>query len=260
MKLLLILCFLLSSCASYVNNIHKQIDRENSRNKDGAQKQNKFGMYRNNGMYPREHQDRVTLTKSVIADDSVLANNYEPRVKRDYRSNQQRVTAKDLNDNDSSGSLWTNDKSDGYLFSKDVHKRGGDIIVVKVQAKLKNDITAELKRAFPAPKKKLAKDSKKGDKNKKDSDKNADVAKDDNKDNKEEEHASDETKIYDQISSVVVEEVSKDYILLRGQKEVIFRSNKHAVELQVLVPRKEVLEDDSVLSAHILESNIVVLR
>lgn len=241
--------FLFFSCAGYVNSIHKEIDGH-GKNK----KKDNFALYRKN---KKGINDKITLTKG--AED---AEEFEPRIKRQYKPlAKARVSAQDLQDNDSAGSLWNSETADGYLFSRDAFKKSGDIIVVKVQGKLKNEITSELKRAFPAVKKKVSKDKDKDKaKDGKEGEKPEVAKSDDNPANKEEEHVSDETKIYDQISSVVIEEVNKDYVLLRGQKEVIFRSNKRFVELQALIPRKDILEDDTVLSSHILESNISIVR
>lgn len=253
----ILLCTLLLffvSCAGYVNSIHRELDGNSGKKKN----KDNFSLYRKKkGGNPN---DKITLTKG-----SEEAEDFEPRIKRQYKPLvKARVSAQDLQDNDSAGSLWSSETADGYLFSRDAFKKSGDIIVVKVQGKLKNEITSELKRAFPATKKKTVKKDDKDkdkDKEKKDGEK-TDVAKDEpgNPANKDDEHVSDETKIYDQISSVVIEEVNKDYVLLRGQKEVIFRSNKRFVELQALIPRKDILEDDTVLSSHILESNISIVR
>lgn len=244
--------FLFVSCAGYVNSIHKEIDGHKKKKKDN------FSLYRKKKGSAID--DKITLTKGP--DDE---GDFEPRIKRQYKPvAKARVSAQDLQDNESAGSLWSSETADGYLFSRDAHKNNGDIIVVKVQGKLKNEITSELKRAFPAPKKKTVKkdkdkDDKEKDKDGKDGEK-TEVAKNDDANNKDEEHVSDETKVYDQISSVVIEEVNKEYVLLRGQKEVIFRGNKRFIELQALIPRKDILEDDTVLSSHVLESNILVVR
>lgn len=245
--------FLFVSCAGYVNSIHRELDGKNGKKKP----KDNFSLYRKKKS--GNLNDKITLTKGPEETED-----FEPRIKRQYKPvTKARVSAQDLQDNDSAGSLWSSETADGYLFSRDAFKKSGDIIVVKVQGKLKNEITSELKRAYPVAKKKSVKDdkNKEKEKDKKESDK-PEVAKNEENptNNKDEESVSDETKIYDQISSVVIEEVNKDYVLLRGQKEVIFRSNKRFVELQALIPRKDILEDDTVLSSHILESNISIVR
>ena len=246
MKILVIfLSLFLFGCSNYINQLNRSMDKDYSKKK----KKDSFDMYRKNGQ-SFDPKNPLTLSSSNP--------NFEPRIKRQYRPSNKRVQAKDLIDNDNNGSLWSSELADGYLFARDSHKKNGDIIVLKVQGKLKNEITSELKRAFPAPKKKkkpaAAKDAADA---KKPGTPGADekVAKDSN-----EEDVAEDTKVYDQISSVISEEVNKDYVLIRGQKEVIFRSDKHLVEVQALIPRKDLAEDDTVLSANILESNITVIR
>lgn len=250
MKILLfLLTFIFVSCGSYVDSLHREMDGRNAKSK----KKDKFSMYRNGKGKNGEEENKVTLTS--LAQDPTL--NYEPKVKRNYRPLTKRTSARDLVDNDNAGSLWSSELSDGYLFARDAHKKIGDIIVMKVQGKLKNEITAELKRAFPAPKKKKKPEGEPKDPKKKDAKSEEKVAQKEAADEKED---AEESKVYDQVSSVIAEEVNKDYVLIRGQKEVIFRSNKHLVEIQALIPRKDLQEDDTILSSTVLESNITVLR
>lgn len=248
--LLLLISFLFVSCGSYVDSLHREIDGSNRKSK----KKDKFSMYRNQKGKGMENDEKVTLT--ALTQDPTQ--NYEPKVRRNYRPLAKRTSAKDFVDNDNAGSLWSTEMADGYLFARDAHKKIGDIIVMKVQGKLKNEITAELKRAFPAPKKKKKADAEAKDGKKKDA--KADEAQVAQKESADEQENAEESKIYDQVSSVIAEEVNKDYVLIRGQKEVIFRNNKHLVEVQALVPRKDLQEDDTILSASVLESNITVLR
>lgn len=219
-----------------------------------AKKKDQFSMYRG------DKKGQSYDPKNPATLSNLENNNFQPKIKRQYNPVNRRTQAQDLVDNDHSGSLWGGQSHDGYLFARDVYKKHGDIIVMKVQGKLKNDITAELKRAFPSPKKKKKAAAKKGAVGpdgkpaKPEEEKVADATP------KDEQDVAEDGKVYDQISSIIAEEVNKDYILLRGQKEVIFRSDKHMIEIQALVPRKDLLEDDTVLSSTILESNVTVVR
>ena len=67
-------------------------------------------------------------------------------------------------------------------------------------------------------------------------------------------------KIYDKISGTVMEEISKDYILLRGRKDVIFKKEKRSIEVQGLVSRKDIMENDYVNSDKLLDSRVFILR
>ena len=67
-------------------------------------------------------------------------------------------------------------------------------------------------------------------------------------------------KIYDKVSGTVMEEISKDYILLRGRKDVIFKKEKKSIEVQGLVSRKDIMENDYVNSDKLLDSRVFILK
>jgi flagellar basal body L-ring protein FlgH len=56
-----------------------------------------------------------------------------------------------------------------------------------------------------------------------------------------------------------VEELNKDYIVLKGRKEVIFKKEKRSIEVQALVSRKDIMENDYVNSDRLLESRVFIL-
>ncbi len=244
------LCLLLTSCASYVNSMHRQIDREEGRAADTKNSLNDpYSAYREQG-FKREGADRRPIQNPNSLSQLNPTNNNEvnPPVKRDYRG---RTSAKDFVDDGGSGSLWVNAPG-GSLFTTDTTKNVGDIVIINVQDNLRGQISSELKRAFPeaAPKKKdpaaQAADPKaatapaappaadKGDEL--------------------------ETKVYDKISGVVAEEINRDYFLLRGKKEVVFRKEKRFIEVQALVARKEISDNDSINSDRLVESRVIILR
>lgn len=227
----------LSSCASYINKMHNQIDQENaSFNQQAQDGKNRFDMYRGQAKQKLEYARKSSRD----------IKNLSPAVKRQYANQKRRYTADDIYDTKSYGSLWSGRGQNNFLFAKNNIKRNGDIVVIKVQDKLKTEISLELKRAFP-PKKVPPKDPKKKEEEKKDG-------------NEAASNSGDSEKVHDSISSVVVEEINKDYILLRGRKEVLFNYYKHIIEVQALVARRDIMDDDSVMSSKILESNVVVLR
>jgi flagellar basal body L-ring protein FlgH len=123
------------------------------------------------------------------------------------------------------------------------------MVIINVLENLRNQISAELKRTFP-DKPKPGEAS--GDQGKTDS-KSAPAA----PANAQAEEM--DMKIYDKISGTVMEEISKDYILLRGRKEVIFKKEKRSIEVQALVSRKDIMENDYVNSDKLLESRVYVL-
>ena len=246
---LIIFSLTLSSCANYISQMHREFDRA-----EGApppMQRDKFALYRQNKM----RQQRKPLINSE-------SNPYVvPSVKRDYQPQnapRKRYKANDLADNAGDGSLWSGvEGRNNFLFTENREKSNGDIILIKVAGKLKNEITAELKRAFPAPvktKKKKGEEEKEGDAGKAPASATAPAGGDD----KEVDASSD--KIYDRISSVVVEEINKDHILIRGRKNVLYHNRKRVVEVQALIARRDVLDDDTVHSNRILESQVMVLR
>lgn len=249
---LLLLLFNLASCASYVNSIHRQIDREE---KLGAREDNyqrdRFASYRQQDRFHPENDKRPIknpLTYSLGSDPS---GTMRPPVKREYRP--QRYQADDFVDNGNSGSLWANQGNSASLFTYQNDKRTGDMVIINVLENLRNQISAELKRVFPDKPRRSGKElSDKGGAGDKKSALTPPTS--GNKDDNEM-----DMKVYDKISGTVMEEISKDYILLRGRKEVIFKKEKRSIEVQALVSRKDIMENDYVNSDKLLESRVQIL-
>lgn len=235
----LILLFILSSCANYINKIHSDLDRAEgiTAQRTKAQHENTFDQFKKNSLPSSNSQS-----------------NYMPEIKRQYQpvnNANKRYTADDLTDNSSQGSLWANSGNDNFLFTKNKWKRNGDIILINVQSRLKNDITMELKRAVPAPPPQRPKvDPKSG------TTEPAQVPPVANEDK----DVPDDDKVHDKISAVIVEEISQDHLLVRGQKYLLYRNQKHLVEIQALISRKDIMDDDTINSSNFLESSLVVLR
>lgn len=246
-SLLFSLLFLVS-CAGYVDNVHRQIDREDRAHiqqargerptQDNRYWQNKFRPERDK----RPVQNPVTLGRS---------GQVPPPVKREYRP--QRYNANDFKDTSAGdGSLWANQGSSASLFTYQNDKKAGDIVIINVMENLRNQISAELKRSFPdRPRKKNAEEE-----NKNARPANA-AAQPPANPNQQDDM---DMKVYDKISGVVMEELSQDYILLRGQKELIFKKEKRSIEVQALVSRKDIMENDYVNSDRLLESRVFILR
>jgi flagellar basal body L-ring protein FlgH len=205
--------------------------------------------------YREQGFKKTSLDKKPITNPNSLsqlnpANDMPPSVRRNYRSSGARTSARDFQDAGSSGSLWV-DAPGGSLFTTDITKNVGDIIIINVLDSLRNQISSELKRAFPEP---VAR--------KKENEKPAPGAPAQVAAPAPTTPAGDEleTKVYDKISGVVAEEINKDYFLLRGKKEVIFRKEKRFVEVQALVSRKEISDNDTINSDRLVESRVIVLR
>ncbi len=238
MKFLLMVHFLLvSSCASYVQAVHRQIDNEQNRKRSNPR-------YKGNPGDRRPIQNPVTLGGAPTANTK---RNMYPNVRRNYQpSGKRRYKASDLVDNSSDGSLWSGQNSESFLFVNNTLKKRGDIVIVEVMKDLKDVIQDELKRNFPDPPKSKKKGAKKGE------------------EKTEEKVAAtpqeSPDKVYDKISTTVVEQVNQDYLLIRGRKEVMFKKYKRYFELQAVVSQKDITSRDTVISTKLLEPRINVLR
>ncbi len=234
----------LSSCANYISQMHNEFDRADGVEEAPRQTKNdKFNMYRQY-QRPQQPTGHVNSTNNPYV---------APATKRQYTNStnvQKRYKANDLIDNQNNGSLWgaSAQSNDNYLFTSNDRKSNGDIILIKVEGKMKDEITAELKRAFPSPV-------------------NSAPAADPQAKTPGPTPASDPGQdseqadvVYDRISSVVVEEINKDHLLLRGRKNVLYKNRKRVVEIQALISRRDIATDDTVLSDRIIENNISVIR
>jgi flagellar L-ring protein FlgH len=250
MKLIFLsLLLFVTSCAHYVNSIHRQIDREERHGQDEPKSRDRFNAYREKDRFKTENDKRPIKnprTYSLGTDPSV-----RPPVKREYRP--QRYQAEDFVDNESSGSLWANQGSSASLFTYQNDKRMGDIVIINVLENLRNQISSELKRTFPDKPRRSGKELNANAEAEK---KNAPPASANTPNNQDNEM---DMKVYDKISGTVMEEISKDYILLRGRKDVIFKKEKRSIEVQALVSRKDIMENDYVNSDKLLESRVFIL-
>jgi flagellar basal body L-ring protein FlgH len=227
----------ISSCGSIVDRFHKQIDRDMGRmesNYTPKKKQRKFNPYSPKNRSARSSQYSTRTHQRL-----------KPSVRRYYRpveSIRKRYTATDLNDNDNTGSLWSGNNKSSDLFSVDSFKRNGDIILIEVKSSLKAEITQELKRTFPSR-------SSASSKGKPKTAAPASTA-----------ASTDPNAVQDKISSVIIEEVKDKYLLVKGRKTLIFNNRKRMVEIQALVARRDITDNDTLDSNQILESTINIVR
>lgn len=236
--LLMIQLLFLSSCAAYVNSVHRQIDNEE------RSKRARYTQYRGQGDR-RPIQNPVTLGGGATANSQ---KNMYPGVRRNYQTpGKRRYRADDLVDNQSDGSLWSGKNSESFLFVNNNLKKKGDIVIIEVMKSLKDVIQDELKRNFPeAPK--SVKKGKAGTAEKTAEAPAAPAA------------AENPDKVYDKISTSVVEQVNQDYLLIRGRKEIMYKKFKRYFEVQAIVSQKDITSRDSVTSPKLLEPKINVLR
>ncbi|WP_372653922.1 flagellar basal body L-ring protein FlgH [Halobacteriovorax sp.] len=250
-KLVLILSTaLLFSCSNYINKMYSDLDRQDMvRNQQPV---DAFEKYKNPPTSYRRGTDSGRIA-TAASNQPYYNRNQPPRTRRDYKPTQnlrKRYKADDLLDNsENKASLWAGKGNDRQLFTVLKDKRNGDIVLINVQKTLKNDITLELKRAFPELPKPAGQEEKKEDTEKSE---DAITAADKNENNG--------NKIYDRVSSVIVEEINEDHLLLRGQKSVLFQQRKRLVEIQALISRRDITDEDTINSDNILESSVHILR
>lgn len=251
MKLLnVIALMLLFSCSHYVDSFHRQIDRDERTAKGpGASREKRPSDYERYKNKWNTKNDKRPIENPLTYSLGRPSGRVEPQVKRNYQP--QRYRASDFRDQDDSGSLWANQGSSSSLFTYHNDKKVGDIIIMNVLENLRNQISNELKSYFPE-KKKVTTDSKGQPVTNTAAAAAASPA------------ASAESemdmKVYDKISGTIIEELNKDYLLIRGRKEVIYRKEKRSIEVQALVSRKDIMENDYVNSDRLLESKVFILR
>lgn len=248
MMKLIILSLLTTSCASYVQSLHQKIDQEErvKRMRQTRQhqryQQNRNARYNRNGM-----RNPVTLSNVNTASHS----NYAPSQNFNYPQIQKRrVKVNDLKDNADDGSLWSGKNSENFLFVTNNLKKVGDIVIVEVMKDFKDQIQDELKRRFPDPPKKKSK--KKKDKDEKKEEAKEETVADTGSNNPD--------KVYDKISTSVVERINQDYLLIRGKKEVLFKKVKRVIEVQTVVSQKDINSKDIITSPKLLEPKVNIIR
>lgn len=247
--LILFISIFTSSCASYVQNVHSQISREQNAKKMARQKRyyDPYGAYR--GVPMGANDARPIKNPKSLGNHPSLATqrNMAPQTNRSY--GKKRTKVDDLKDNGNAGSLWSGKNSETFLFVTNNVKRQGDIVIIEVLKPFKGKITSELKTAYPERRRVKKKKSAK-----------TEVPNPTPEAVTEPENESQDKKVYDKISATVVEEVNKDYVLVRGRKEILYKKAKRFIEVQALVSRKDISDNDAVKSNRILEPKIMVLR
>src|SRR5665647_2381180 len=142
--LLLFLC----SCSNYVNNVHRQLDRDEKvgQKKTAPRGMDRFTPYRERDRMRPEDDKRPIKNPMTYSLGNGPAGQVMPPVKREYRP--QRHNAKDFVDAESDGSLWANQGSSSSLFTYQNDKHTGDMVIINVLENLRNQISAELKRCL----------------------------------------------------------------------------------------------------------------
>jgi flagellar basal body L-ring protein FlgH len=234
--IILSILFLITSCGNMVAGYYKELDG----NKRQRPVKKTFAHLKSQSATINSANQRTLL----------------PPTKRLYVSKQntpkRRMIADNFHDSDNAANLW-NQPNSADLYTLNSALTSGDIVIINVLGDLKTDIASELKRAFALTKKKKTFNKKKTA--------SADNTKSDptQKNNDDDISSTLANKVYDRISSIVVDNISNDYVTIRGRKELLFRNQKHSIEIQALVNKKDISQSNYVTSDSIIEKNIKVL-
>lgn len=249
---LLVFLLTLTSCASYVDQFYREMDRAERDQSSLDVEDDPMASIRRRpkktSLVYNNPEMRTTKNTSQLA----------PAVKREYKPEKEaikRVTASDLTDNGSDGSLWASNDQSAFLFASNKNKSSGDIVQINVQPRLRNEITLELKKNFP--------DNpfeKKPDAEGKTAPATPGATPETAKATAQANDQIANEGGNDKISSVVIEEINRDHLLVRGRKYVLFKNKKRMVEVQALVSRKAITDDDMINSDEIIESSVQVVR
>ncbi len=248
--LLLFLIVSLNSCGGYVSSMYKELDNsEKVKRRRRGKMPSELSIFR-----------RKNLLKSKQGISTNGHRQYAPPVKRNYsgrKTNSRRTTTSDLNDNNNSASLWSGERGNNqFLFTLNKEKRYGDIVLINVLESLKKEIQVELQRAFPKrrppTKDKAGKDAgKEGETTPKE-----EVASTEPEANDSEGNGN----FHDRISSIVIEEINADHLLVRGRKHILYQKRKRLVEVQALLSRRDIQDDDTINSNNLIESTVTIIR
>ena len=161
----------------------------------------------------------------------------------------KRYVADDFKDNDTSSSLWVGSGKEHFFSTGGARKEKGDLITINVYQKLKDQIVGEVSRMYsPETDAKTASSATNNSPQA-----NAKEASSVDKNNGSND-------IHDKISVVVSKEVRENHLILTGRKQIIYNNNRHLVEVQALIHRKDVGSDDTLDSKKIIQSTIRVIR
>lgn len=239
MKKLITLLFILNlvGCSNMMSNLYRQLDAgEGKRASRGFRSKSKaYSPYKRS---LADSQNQRTLLPPV-------KRFYQDHQRPQTTSKRKRVTADNFYESKQQANLWSG-RNAANLYTQNSSVSSGDIVIINVMGDLKTDISQELKRAFPMRVRKKRGVS---------------------KDTKTEEAAKNETKekdpntnkIHDRISSIVMDIVNKDYVTVRGRKELLYHNKKHSIEIQALVHKKDISLNNYIKSDAIIEKQIRVI-
>ena len=227
----------LVSCSAYVKKWRNSIEQEEKVDLGTMKNQRRQEGYSFHDLL----RQRENLRAPASVGDTRSIRGRGQKAQRQYASGR-RATVESLYDNKNEGSLWSMDGQENYLFSQNNSRRHGDIVVINVGRGLQAEINSELYRNYAHSF--LRRDKKKSKKGKLVStEKNKRVR-----------------KVYDKITGVIIEEVSRNRFVVRGKKYVSFKRERRLIEVEALIAERDIGSTDTVHSDNFLASQVTVLR
>ena len=158
--------------------------------------------------------------------------------RRRYDPVKRRRTVNGLYDNSNESSLWSGEGQDNYLLAQNNIKKHGDIVIINIGSKLKQDITSEISRTIS----------------------NIVIARGRRNIGQATAARGDSGDIHEKISSIVIDEINKEHLLIRGRKNFFYKRKKRLIEVQALVARSDIDDSGMVHSDKMLDLKITILR
>lgn len=271
------LLFSICSCSELVEKIHRDLDQQHQMPAPegmGIAMANDLQGKRPSGFKTKKFDKRPLqdpLTYTLEGDRSWE----EQELMTGPIDIKRRQRSSDFEDRDQSGSLWQSYDDASSFFTSTNDRKAGQIIVIDVMEGLRQTITSELKRSFPAPglfqeqtsaqnsplDQALADLKKPTDPQSKD----PNATSSDNIEDKKTREPSSTTNndqveiVYDKISTRIDKTYLNDHVLLKGRKEVVFRQKKRLIEIHALVKKNTLDPKDHVKSDDIVESRVFLV-
>ncbi len=236
--LIILSLFFFSSCSNMIANYYKQLDGPKKHRSRRVKRNKKYRSPISKSLLLNSRSQKVLLppTKRLYVEQGKGG---EPTTRR--------MNAQNFYENRNDANLWS-DKDSVNLYTQSTTISSGDIVIINVLGDLKNDITEELKRAFPKRKRRIKKD-----KNKKETEEKPDTVAQNKADTNQAQ------KVYDRISSIVIDTVNDNYVTIRGRKELLYNNKKHSIEIHALINKQDISANNYIQSSDIIEKQIRII-
>lgn len=246
----------LTSCASFIDRVHHQITDEENKNAS-LNNLNNSNMSANG--FKTKSKDKFIIKDPISY--SISGEENQDQLNTGPLPLKRRMSTQDFIDNDDSGSLWTKYDDSSSFFTSSNFRKVGEIISINVMESLKNTISRELRKRYPASHifKTVTND---GTSTEVTPSAAATVGKNDDPTKKADEKEDTEVAeiIYDKISARIAEVVDDEHVMIKGRKEVYFRNQKRLIEVQALAKKVDIDSNSLIKSDSFVEAKVKILK